>query len=61
MSALKLLRPNEVASLLQVHRTTLWRWIQKGTFPKPIKIGSHAVAFRQSEVEDWLASRPTST
>ena len=58
---LQLLRPVQVASLLGVDRTTIWRWCRAGTFPAPIKIGRSATGFRQSDVAAWLESRPTST
>ncbi len=46
---------------------TLWRWEREGIFPKRIKIGRRSVAWLESEVEEWFASReksrtgPTST
>lgn len=36
---------------------TLYRLQQQGTFPKPIKITSHLVGWREQDVEAWLASR----
>lgn len=57
---LQLLRPAQVASLLNVHRCTLWRWMKAGNFPEPVKLGAKATGFRRSDVEAWLASRPTS-
>ena len=60
MSAdLRILRPAEVAKTLCVHRCTLWRWIKQGAFPAPLQLGRNAVGFRESDVSDWLESRPT--
>ena len=62
MSAqLQLLRPAQVASLIGVNRTTLWRWTKKGSFPAPVQLGRNAVGFRQAEVAAWIESRPAST
>lgn len=36
---------------------TLWRWERDGLFPKRIKIGKRAVAWVESEIEEWLNSR----
>ena len=36
-----------------VHRTTVWRWIRNGEFPKPIKISEGCTRWRLSEVEQW--------
>lgn len=45
-----------------IRRTTLGKaWIYKlisqGRFPKPVKIGSRAVAFIESEVDEWINQR----
>jgi prophage regulatory protein len=32
---------------------SLYRWVNKGHFPAPVKIGPRAVAWRLSEVEEW--------
>lgn len=42
----------------EIGKTTLWRWIREGRFPKPVRLGSNCVAWRSDEVEAWLASRP---
>lgn len=36
---LKLMTVQEVGTLLGCSRTTIWRRVQDGTLPKPIKIG----------------------
>jgi prophage regulatory protein len=38
-------------------KATLWRWVEEGRFPKPITLGPHAKAFRQADVDRWLAER----
>jgi prophage regulatory protein len=39
------------------NRTTLARWQDRNQFPKPIKIGPNTVAWRESDVEQWLDTR----
>ncbi len=39
------------------NRTTLYRWIKDGRFPKPIRLGPNSVAWRWSAIEAWLAAR----
>ena len=34
-----LLTDKEVAAELGIARTTIWAWVAKGTFPRPLKIG----------------------
>ena len=39
-------------------RVYLWRAVKAGTFPAPIKVSENRIAWRRSEVEGWVASRP---
>ncbi len=58
MSAdLQLLRPAQVASLLVVSRSILWRWDKRGDFPRPLKVCRNATAFLQTE-SARLAGKP---
>ena len=41
-----------------INRTTLWRWVRDGHFPKPFRIGTQTIAWRRADIEQWLASRP---
>ena len=43
------------------NRTTLYRWIKDGRFPKPIRIGPNSVAWRWEAIEEWLADREAQT
>lgn len=38
-------------------RSTLYVMVAGGEFPKPVKIGPRRIAFVESEVNDWVASR----
>ncbi len=40
----------EVLRNVPVSRATLYSWIEQGRFPKPIKIGPRAVAWRSADV-----------
>ena len=33
--------------------TTLWRKVQAGTFPKPIKLSDQITAWRVSDIKEW--------
>ncbi|EAO8774590.1 AlpA family transcriptional regulator [Salmonella enterica] len=35
----------------------IYKLISQGRFPAPVKIGSRAVAFVESEVDEWIAER----
>lgn len=45
----------EVLRNVPVSRATLYSWIEQGRFPKPIKIGARAVAWRSEQVLAFAA------
>ena len=49
-SAQSYLREKQVLELLPVNRSTLWRWVKDGYFPKPLKIGRGVTVWRHDEV-----------
>ena len=53
----RLLRFEELTSRTGHSRSRLYREIKEGKFPKPVKVGSNAVAWLESEVEEWIADR----
>lgn len=38
-------------------RTSIYKRVSEGTFPKPIALGGRAVGWIEAEVNDWLAKR----
>ena len=52
------LRALEVCEILGIKRPTLHKWCKAGGFPQPIQLGPRAVAWRVSDVKEWLESRP---
>ena len=55
----RIIRPKELREILGgVSKSTLWRWISKEQFPRPMKLGERAVGWRQSTINEWLDSRP---
>lgn len=45
--------------LSRVHRSKAWLYKQlaAGTFPKPVKIGTRAISFVESEIDSWINNR----
>lgn len=37
---------------------TIYRKMQAGTFPLPVQLGPNAVAWVESEIDEWCAARP---
>lgn len=58
---IRFLREPEVLARVGVSAVTLWRWENEGQFPKRRKIGKHAVAWVEAEVDEWCANRAAVT
>lgn len=54
LSTVKLIRQAELAILLGVSSTTLWRLRQDKNFPKPVAIRSRLIGWRIQDIENWL-------
>lgn len=48
------LRPAQVLDRVPFSRSTLYRLIEAGDFPKPFKLSKQCVAFLESDVNAWL-------
>jgi prophage regulatory protein len=53
----RILRDAEVRERTGLSRTTRWRLIKAGEFPSGLKLTEHAVGWRESDIDAWLASR----
>jgi prophage regulatory protein len=52
-----ILRLPEVKARTGLSRSTIYSYIAKGDFPKPVPLGMRAVGWVESEIEDWLQAR----
>ena len=53
----RLIRLPEVQHRVGLGRSTIYRWMAEGKFPKPVQLGGYAVAWAEDEVEDWIVAR----
>ena len=53
------LRCRDVEEMISLSRSTIYRLMKAGQVPQPIKIGSRAVRWRQSDIEAWMDSKTT--
>lgn len=53
---IRLLRLPEVIHKTGYGKAWIYRLINEGLFPQPVKIGARAIAFVESEVDEWIAS-----
>jgi len=50
----RILRPREVIKLTGLSRTTIWRGVSAGTFPRPVRLTSSTIGWCEGDVADWL-------
>lgn len=53
----RLVRIKEINECFAIPVSTIWYWVNKGNFPKPIKMGARFIAWRESELNAWLDAK----
>ncbi len=54
---MRYLRFKELRQRVPLGRTTIWRVMREGRFPKSKRIGKAAMAWLEHEVDDWMKKR----
>ncbi len=54
----RFLREAEVALMTSLSRAQRWRLELHGEFPARVRLGGRTVAWRESEVRQWMETRP---
>ena len=49
-------RASKILPLLPFGSTELWKRVESGDFPKPVKLGPKCTAWRNADVLGWIAS-----
>jgi prophage regulatory protein len=47
----------DLESLFQISRATIYRWVKEGSFPQPIHLGANMVRWKVSDIEAWIVVR----
>lgn len=56
-----LLRLRAVMHMTGLSRSSLYRLIADGQFPRPVRLGPRTVAWRRVDVDAWSEARPVTT
>jgi prophage regulatory protein len=57
----ELIKISEVCSLAGVSRSCVYRWIQRGGFPRPVNIGVKCSRWDKADVMAWYVSKRASS
>lgn len=53
----KYMRLRDVIEVTGLSRSTIYDKMKGGTFPRPVNISARAIAWPESTIAEWLASR----
>ena len=54
---MKIIRLKAVIDATGLARSTVYKYVAQGSFPKPIPLGDRCVGWLEGEVQDWILAR----
>ncbi|TFB36437.1 AlpA family transcriptional regulator [Pseudomonas sp. F01002] len=54
---MRIIRLKDVKHATGLGRSTIYKYISEGSFPKPVPLGDRAVGWVESEVMGWVMAR----
>ena len=54
---MKLIKLKTVMECTGLARSTVYKFIAEGRFPKPVKLGPRMVAWVEGEIQQWILER----
>ena len=54
---MKFLRLKEVMAQTGLGRSSIYKFMNEGSFPLSVALGGRAVAWVESEIEDWMCEK----
>ncbi|EHU4846277.1 AlpA family transcriptional regulator [Vibrio vulnificus] len=56
-TAIRLIRLSEVLAMTGLSRSSMYRSIEEKQFPEQVQLGGRAVAWVESEVQEWISQK----
>ncbi|WP_297778642.1 AlpA family transcriptional regulator [uncultured Roseovarius sp.] len=56
----RILRFREVVEITGLSRATIYRMMDRGDFPKALKLSTKAIGWRESVIQSWIETRISS-
>jgi prophage regulatory protein len=54
---MRIIRLKEVIDSTGLARSTVYKYVGEGTFPKPVSLGDRCVGWVEREVHEWILAR----
>lgn len=55
------MRQSQVLTFVPVSKSTLWRRVQAGTFPAPVKLSPGVTVWRAEDIRSWILAQGVMT
>tara|TARA_R110001592_G_scaffold200097_1_gene448892 strand:+ start:360 stop:575 length:216 start_codon:yes stop_codon:yes gene_type:complete len=55
----RLIRLKEVQNRVGLGRSTIYRWMDEGKFPRSHSLGGYAVAWLEADIDSWIDKQIT--
>lgn len=59
-AAMRLISIKEVIHKTSLARSTIYKYLSLGEFPKSVSLGTNKVAWLESEIDEWIESKVVS-
>jgi len=53
----RFLRLDQVKDISGLSRSTIYRFMGNGTFPKNVDLGPRLIAWRESDIKEWFINK----
>lgn len=54
---MRIIRLQEVMEMTGLARSTVYKYIETGFFPRPVPLGGRSVGWLESEILEWILAR----
>ncbi len=54
---MRIVRLKEVSNVTGLARSTIYKYVSEGNFPKPVPLGDQCVGWLENEVQAWIRAR----
>lgn len=54
---MRIIRLKEVTHLTGLARSTVYKYLAEGKFPKSVPLGDRSIGFLESEIQEWIMAR----
>ena len=50
---MNMLKMKDLTDRFKVHRTTIYKWMEREGFPRPVKLANNTIRWKHEDVEAW--------